>query len=131
MAPGAGLVSLGDGGTPGGTGASQLKGKPVFIGAGETDEYLKNAKEAQTAYAGKGAEVTFEEFKGLGHSVDTKSKLLKDWLVKNGPQNQFIAALAAAKAEERNNKLGEAYTLYTADSKTNGEHEASDGAKGI
>jgi predicted esterase len=132
--PLAGLVILGAGGSPGGDAISspaKLKGKPVFIGVGENDQFLKNAKEAQAAYTAKGADVSFEAFKDLGHSVDTKSKLLKDWLTKNGPQNQLIAALAVAKAAERNNKLGEAYTLYTAAGKMNGGQEAADAAKAI
>src|SRR4051812_28934108 len=65
----AGLVILGAGGSPGDKGAALLKGKPVFVGVGETDDANKNARAARDAFTGKGAEVTFEEFKGLGHSV--------------------------------------------------------------
>jgi predicted esterase len=129
----AGLVILGAGGSPNGEAAKEtkLKGKPVFVGVGESDEYNKNARDAQTAYANKGAEVTFEEFKGLGHSVDTKSKALKDWLLKNGPQNQTRATVAAARAAEANRKMGEAYNLYASAAKMNGGEDAASSAKAI
>lgn len=126
----AGLVILGAGGGPGAN-AEKLKGKPVFVGIGETDEFNKNAKDARDAYERKEATVTFEEFKGLGHSVDTNNKPLKDWLVKWGPQNQMIAALTGAKAAEKAGKLGEAFNQYAAAGKMSGGEEAAAAAKRI
>ena len=112
-------------------GAPLLKGKPVFIGIGELDDANKNAKLARDAYTAKGADVTFEEFKGLGHTADVKDQVLHDWLLKWGPRNQMIAALAVARAAEKAGKLGEAYTLYLATAKMQGGQEAADLAKQI
>ena len=127
----AGLIITGSGGTPGDKAALALKNKPVFIGIGELDPANKSAKEAKAAYTDKNALVTFEEFKGLAHQCDTKDKPLKDWLLKWGPQNQMIAALAQAKAAEKNGRLGEAYTLYVATAKMSGGDEAAALAKDI
>jgi hypothetical protein len=103
----------------------------VFIGVGETDDANKNARSARDAYTAKGADVTFEEFKGLGHSVDVKDQALKDWLVKWGPQNQMIAALNVAKATHKAGRLGEAYTQYLVAGKMSGGQEAEKLAKEI
>jgi hypothetical protein len=111
--------------------AAQLKGKPVFIGIGEIDDANKFAQSAKAAYAAKGVDLTFEEWKGLGHTADTKSQVLKDWLQKYGPKNQMMASLVVAKAAEKAGKLGEAYNLYTATSKMQGGQEAADQAKAI
>lgn len=127
----AGLLIMGAGGSPSEKAAALLKGKPVFVGVGELDDANKNARAAKDAYAAKGADVTFEEFKGLGHTADVKDKALHDWLEKWGPQNQMIASLAVAKATEKAGKLGEAYNLYLATAKMQGGQEAADLAKKI
>lgn len=126
----AGLVLLGAGGGPGAN-AEKLKGKPVFVGVGESDQFNKNAKDCRDAYEKKEAVVTFSEFKGIGHAVDTKDKALMEWLVKWGPQNQMIAALSAAKALEKAGKVGEAYNQYAAAGKMNGGDEAAAAARRI
>jgi predicted esterase len=127
----AGLVIMGAGGSPGQNAAPLLKNKPVFIGIGETDDSNARAKSARDAYTAKGANVTFEEFKGLGHSVDVNDQPLKDWLKKYGPQNQMIASLASARAAEKAGKLGEAYNLYLATAKMSGGQDAAEAAKTI
>lgn len=127
----AGLVIMGAGGSPGSQGAKLLPGKPVFVGVGEKDDANKNARGASDAYTAKGATVTFEEFKGLAHSVDTNNKPLKDWLLKWGPQNGMIASLNLGRAAEKAGKLGEAYNLYLATSKMSGGEEAAALAKAI
>src|ERR1043165_2971179 len=104
----AGLAIMGAGGQP----ASKIKGKPVFIGVGENDQYNKDAKECQKVYTAKGADVTFTEFPGLGHATDPPNKVRKEWLVKVGPQNAMMASLAQAKAAEKAGKIGQAYNLY-------------------
>jgi predicted peptidase len=61
-----------------------ILGKPIYIGAGETDQNLPAAKRAVTYYERLGAKVTFEEFKGAGHSFDpSKSEILRKWLLTN------------------------------------------------
>ncbi|MDB5320407.1 MAG: hypothetical protein JWN40_2038 [Phycisphaerales bacterium] len=127
----AGLLIMGAGGSPNEKAIPLLKGKPVFVGIGELDDANKNAKLARDAYTAKGADVTFEEFKGLAHTADVKDQVLKDWLLKWGPHNQMMASLTLAQAAEKAGKLGEAYTLYTAASKMNGGQEAADLAKQI
>jgi dienelactone hydrolase len=127
----AGLLIMGAGGSPNEKAIPLLKGKPVFVGIGELDDANKNAKLARDAYTAKGADVTFEEFKGLPHTADVKDPFLKEWLLKWGPQNQMIAALATAKTAEKSGKLGEAYTLYTSTAKMNGGQEAADLASQI
>ncbi len=127
----AGLLIMGAGGAPKESAVPLLKGKPVFVGIGELDPANANAKSARDAYTAKGAEVTFEEFKGLAHTADVKNVPLKEWLLKWGPHNQMIASLAVAKAAEKSNKLGEAYTLYLATAKMTGGAEAGDLARAI
>ena len=125
----AGLVILGAGGQPGDKSAKAIKGKPVFVGVGEKDDFNKNAQGARDAYKAKGAEVVFEEFPGLGHSVDTNDKALKAWLLSNGPENQMIKTLAGAKAAEKAGKLGEAYNLYASAAKMSGGQDAENAAQ--
>lgn len=61
-----------------------LQGKAIYIGAGEKDVNMSAARKATTYYRRLGAEVTFEEFKGKGHSFDpAESQILRDWLVTN------------------------------------------------
>jgi poly(3-hydroxybutyrate) depolymerase len=61
-----------------------LRGKPVYIGAGEKDVNLASAKKAAAYYERVGAEVTFEEYKGAEHAFDpTKPKKLYNWLIAN------------------------------------------------
>jgi predicted esterase len=61
-----------------------LRGKPIYIGAGENDVNMKAAKRAATYYRRLGAKVMFEEFKGMGHSFDPSgSEILYNWLVSN------------------------------------------------
>jgi len=127
----AGLLIMGAGGSPKDKAITLLKGKPVFIGIGELDPANKNAKSARDEYTAKGANVTFEEFKGLAHTADVNNAALKDWLLKWGPQNQMIASLAVAKAAEKAGKLGEAYNLYLATARMQGGDEAADRAKAI
>ena len=61
-----------------------LRGKPIYIGAGENDVNITAAKKALKYYQGLGAKVTFEEVKGEGHSfAATKSEIFRNWLIAN------------------------------------------------
>ena len=64
-------------------GENLLRGKPVYIGAGEKDENMNAAKKAREFFRRRGADVTFEEYKGLGHMFKADSKILHDWLITN------------------------------------------------
>jgi predicted esterase len=57
-----------------------VQGMPIFIGAGEKDDNLASAQNAASFYRDHGANVTMEEFKGVGHTVDLKDAALKKWL---------------------------------------------------
>lgn len=62
----------------------KIRDKPVFIGVGENDTiHNPRAKRAAANYERWGAEVTFEEWPGVGHGIGTPvfpSKLLPKWL---------------------------------------------------
>jgi predicted esterase len=64
--------------------ANKIKGKPIFIGVGEKDSvHNPRAQKAAMNYRFWGAEVTFEEWQGVGHGINTPefpSKLLFNWL---------------------------------------------------
>jgi predicted peptidase len=61
-----------------------LRGKPIYIGAGESDINLAAAKKAVIYYEKLGAKVTFEEYEGAGHiCVPPNPKKLYDWLIAN------------------------------------------------
>jgi len=61
-----------------------LRGKPIYIGAGERDVNLLAARKAEVYYKRLGAKVTFEEYKGAEHTCDpSKPKQLYDWLIAN------------------------------------------------
>jgi predicted esterase len=65
-------------------GRKALRGKPIYIGAGEKDINLSAAKRAVSYYKSLGAKVTFEEYKGAEHAFDpTKPKQLYNWLIAN------------------------------------------------
>ncbi len=59
-----------------------LKGKAIFIGAGENDQNLSAAQKAAAYFANRGAEVEFECWKGLGHEVNPNSQMMQEWLSK-------------------------------------------------
>ena len=61
-----------------------IHNKPIFIGVGENDStHNPRAKEAARNYQIWGADVTFEEWPGVGHGINTPefpSKILLNWL---------------------------------------------------
>jgi poly(3-hydroxybutyrate) depolymerase len=66
------------------SGRMALRGKPIYIGAGERDINLAAAKKTAAYYEKLGAEVTFEEYKGAEHAFDpAKPKKLYNWLITN------------------------------------------------
>jgi len=79
---------------------SAVRGRPIFIGAGTHDPNFFHARKAGEFYKKHGANVTFEEFPGLGHTMDTaKCDLLRKWL----------AAFAGPKAIEPETPAKNAY----------------------
>ena len=61
----------------------RFKNKRIYIGAGEKDPNLKAAQKARDFYQQAGADVTFEEYEGLGHAADPNSAPLRKWLFSN------------------------------------------------
>jgi predicted esterase len=61
-----------------------IRDKPIFIGVGQNDSvHNSRARLAANTYLGWGASVTFEEWAGFGHNIDTlefPSKKLLPWL---------------------------------------------------
>ncbi|MHC4719736.1 MAG: dienelactone hydrolase family protein [Planctomycetota bacterium] len=81
---------------------SALRGKPIYIGAGESDVNLKPAKKAAAYYRKLGAEVTFEEFAGHGHSFDPSgSEMLYNWLITNGSTQETKSPEANEKRDQK------------------------------
>ena len=91
-----------------------FKGKPIFIGDGDKDEYFPLAEQARDYYTRHGATVTFEPFRGMGHAVDENDPTFRDWLKEHGPLVEVRDGLAAATAAEGSGKLGSAYAAYQA-----------------
>jgi dienelactone hydrolase len=63
---------------------ASFDGKPVYIGAGETDANLHAARRASALYRHFGARVTFEEYPGTGHAVPAEAPALTAWLDAQG-----------------------------------------------
>ena len=61
-----------------------FRGKPVYIGTGETDANLPAARRAAALYRSLGARVTFEEYAGLGHAAPRENPGLRAWLDAQG-----------------------------------------------
>lgn len=63
----------------------RIRGKPIFIGVGQADNtHQPRAKIAANMYLGWGADVTYEEWSGVGHAINTPefpSKKLLPWLI--------------------------------------------------
>ena len=106
----AGILILGAGGSgPGGPGS--CRGKAVYIGVGETDQYRKSAETAVASYKRLGAKVTFEIYKGRGHAVDAKSEVMRDWFLANTEFRAVEPAIAASKELVKRKKSGLAYKM--------------------
>jgi predicted esterase len=61
-----------------------LRGKSIYIGAGERDVNLAAAKKAVVYYERLGAKVMLEEYRGVDHTCDPPDpRKLYDWLITN------------------------------------------------
>ena len=93
-----------------------IRGHPVFYGAGELDDpHYQRAKRAAQLYTEWGADVTFEGWENETHSLSpkwsTKTKM-REWLIAYGPARQVKSGFEKAQIAEKDDKLGEAFTLY-------------------
>ena len=121
----AGIIIMGAGRAGSGS-DPKVSGKPMFIGIGENDPAHPSADSAATFYKSKGADLTLEVFKGLAHAVDTKDAVLKAWLPEQankaaGAVMKMKTDLAAAKAAEKQGKLGKAYSFYRSVAQNGGD----------
>ena len=96
--------------------AELIRGHPVFFGVGELDEpHYPRAKRAAQHYRNWGADVTFEGWPDETHKLSrewlTKTKM-REWLIAYGPAKQVESGFAAAQVAEKNDRLGEAFSLY-------------------
>lgn len=66
-------------------GETAFTGKSVYIGVGEKDPNNAFALYAREYHRRLGAQVTFDEFPGLGHQMSMESGLLREWLAVAGP----------------------------------------------
>jgi hypothetical protein len=78
---------------PGGT---AYRGKPLYIGDGETDNNMRFARQAATFFQRQGMALTFEEYMGLGHATPPDAPRLRTWLQ---TQARYHVRDAAAQAE--------------------------------
>ena len=96
--------------------AELIRGHPIFYGAGELDDpHYPRAKRAAGFYTEWGADVTFEGWKDETHKLSpqwiTKTKM-REWLIAYGPAKQVKSGFEKAQIAEKNDRLGEAFTLY-------------------
>ena len=96
--------------------AELIRGHPIFYGAGELDDpHYPRAKRAAGFYTEWGADVTFEGWKDETHKLSpqwmTKTKM-REWLIAYGPAKQVKSGFETAQIAEKNDRLGEAFTLY-------------------
>ena len=96
--------------------AKLIRGHPLFYGVGELDDpHYPRAKRSSQLYTEWGADVTFEGWEGEKHGLSPawlKKTKMREWLIAYGPAKQVESGFKAAKAAEKQNKLGEAFTLY-------------------
>ena len=90
-----------------------FRDRPIFIGIGEKDPNFVWSSKAEKVYAGAGANVTLEVFKGIGHSMDMENEALRKWLVANGPIRFAAADLEAARKLQAAGSLGPAHALFS------------------
>ena len=77
-------------------GGAAYRGKPIYIGDGETDNNMRPARQATTFFQLRGAAVTFEEYPGLGHKMPDEAPRLRAWLL---AQNRYATHDAVRQAE--------------------------------
>ncbi|MDD2597668.1 MAG: hypothetical protein PHO37_00375 [Kiritimatiellae bacterium] len=99
----AGLIILLAGRQRGAVPAAQaMDGLLVYIGVGESDPNLLPGAQAAGFYRRCGANVSFEEFEGIGHQAPSKAARLMQWLEAHGALSHpwlDVAVKEARKAE--------------------------------
>ena len=89
-----------------------MRGQAVYIGAGEKEDNIVHARKAADFYRKHRADVTFEQYDGLGHQAKPDSTVLRDWLWLNGPLRGVKKELAKARKFEKSRRPGRAYVIY-------------------
>ena len=94
-------------------GGAAYRGKPLYVGDGETDNNMRPARQAVMFFQRQGAQVTFEEYLGLGHAMPPEAPRLRTWLL---AQHRYATRTTAAQAE-----LGPWFTNAVAAARAAGE----------
>ena len=68
-------------------GSQTMTGFPIYVGVGEMDPNQLSSVHGVGFYRHCGADVTYEEFAGLGHQAPQKAQRLVQWLEAYGPQS--------------------------------------------
>ena len=84
---GAVILAAGRRAAPESSKSKGFEGKSVYIGAGEKDPNLRAAERARDFLRRAGADVTFEMYEGLGHTVKPDSVILRQWLKERKEDN--------------------------------------------
>lgn len=63
---------------------ANYRGKPIYLGAGESDPNLRGARLSAEFFLRQGAVVTLEEFPGIGHSIPDAAPRLTGWFTVQG-----------------------------------------------
>ncbi len=87
-------------------GIAGIKGKPIYIGDGETDLNVIKALQAADFYRRFGAVVTTEIYPGIGHEMPAEAPRLRLWLLAQGQYHQ--QGIPEAVKEELRGKTKEA-----------------------
>jgi predicted esterase len=96
--------------------APDVRGKPVYIGAGETDPNRMAARRAAEYYRRQGAVVTAEEYAGFGHDVPPDAPRLEAWLEVHGRYRQ--TAVTPAVHRQLMDALGTVHNEILKDTNT-------------
>lgn len=97
--------------------AELIRDHPVFYGAGELDDpHYERAKRAAQLYRAWGADVTFEGWPDETHRLSPKwsaKTKIREWLIAYGPMKQVESGFEKAQTAEKDDRLGEAFAIYT------------------
>lgn len=105
-----GMILGGGWGTKGVSNSKALRGKPIFIGCGTADEHFGTAEKANTTFRQLGADVIFERWKDVGHTMPEDISLMQKWILFQGPLRNAKSDMASA-AKLKKSKPGKALAI--------------------
>ncbi|MHB1156824.1 MAG: hypothetical protein ACYC26_08295 [Phycisphaerales bacterium] len=106
------------------------RNKPIFIGAGDQDkDHFPWAKLASKSYRDWGADVTFDVWPGLGHTVPPQCPAALEFLYKAGPLRDYPGLIAQAEAAQKAKQVGKAMAFYQQAAALLPDHSRTQGAR--